>query len=263
MQSSTNLANQDTAYKARAPIDIVFENIEYSVNVEVDQKICKPPCSKKFVEKPILKGISGIAKGGEVTAIMGASGAGKTTLLNILACRISHTTKEKATPGTASGSLAANSLEYSYHRFGEFANYVMQTDVLLQTLTVRETLEYVAKLKLPLPKPERKEVVNELVKNLKLEKCIDTIVGGTNMKGVSGGEKKRTSIAFELISDPQVLVLDEPTSGLDSLTAFIICSYLHRLATERKMTVLMTIHQPKSEIFSLFNKVIAHHVIMG
>ena len=59
---------------------------------------------------------------------------------------------------------------------------------------------------------------------MKLEKCMDTMVGGVILKGVSGGEKKRTSIAFELMSDPQVIFLDEPTSGLDSLTSYIISS---------------------------------------
>lgn len=68
---------------------------------------------------------------------MGASGAGKTTLLNILACRIS---RKEDKVGYASGKLHANSLEYKYEQFGEFGNYVMQNDILLQTLTVRETI---------------------------------------------------------------------------------------------------------------------------
>ena len=75
---------------------------------------------------------------------------------------------------------------------------------------------------------------------------MDTLVGGVIVKGVSGGEKKRTSIAFELMSDPQVIFLDEPTSGLDSLTSYIICSELKKLAHEQKKTVIMTIHQPNS-----------------
>lgn len=65
---------------------------------------------------------------------------------------------------------------------------------------------------------------------MKLEKCLDTLVGGIILKGISGGEKKRVSIAFELISDPYVLFLDEPTSGLDSLTSYIIVSELKKLA---------------------------------
>lgn len=156
----------------------------------------------------------------------------------------------------AFGKIHGNDFEYGYDNFGDFANYVMQEDVLLQSLTVRETLEYVAALKLTIPYEERKERIVELVNNLKLEKCIDTLVGGTLLKGVSGGERKRTSIAFELISNPSVIILDEPTSGLDSLTAYIICSYLQKLSKRDNKTVIMTIHQPNSEIFNLFDRLI-------
>ena len=186
---------------------------------------------------------------------MGASGAGKTTLLNIIACRIDHYQKD-APVGSAQGSLFANDLEYSFRDFGNFANYVMQNDVLLQSLTVRETLEYVAALRLKLGTQDRKEIVKKLVHDLKLEKCVDVVVGGDLLKGISGGEKKRTAIAFELISDPSVIMLDEPTSGLDSLTAFIICNYLRDLTRKENKTVLMTIHQPNSDIFKLFDKLI-------
>jgi ABC-type multidrug transport system ATPase subunit len=93
-----------------------------------------------------------------------------------------------------------------------------------------------------------------LANKLKLEKCLDVIVGGPLIKGISGGERKRTSIAFELISDPQVLMLDEPTSGLDSLTSYIIVDYLKRLAKTRNKTIFMTIHQPNTEIFELFDR---------
>ncbi len=85
-----------------------------------------------------------------------------------------------------------------------------------------------------------------MTKRMKLEKCMDTLVGGVLLKGISGGEKKRCSIAFELMSDPQVIFLDEPTSGLDSLTSYIICSELKKLAKNHNKTVIMTIHQPNS-----------------
>lgn len=87
------------------------------------------PCSTKYIQKQLLKNVSGIFKAGEVAAIMGASGAGKTTLLNVLACRVPTKYLE--------GKLYANNTEYSFEAFGDFANYVMQSDVLLQTLTVR------------------------------------------------------------------------------------------------------------------------------
>lgn len=117
---------------------------------------------------------------------MGPSGAGKTTLLNLLACRIES--KE--------GKVMVNNIPYNYESFGNFANYVMQQDVLMQTLTVRETLQFAARLKLNIPEADQDEKIMELCKRLKLEKCLDVLVGGKLIKGISGGEKKRTSIAF-------------------------------------------------------------------
>lgn len=95
---------------------------------------------------------------------MGASGAGKTTLLNVLACRVSGKLLQ--------GEILANGKQYTFENFGDFANYVMQTDVLMQTLTVRETLEFAANLKLNLSEDEKKERINTLCRKLKLEKCM-------------------------------------------------------------------------------------------
>jgi len=94
--------------------------------------------------------VTGIFKAGEVSAILGASGAGKTTLLNIIACRVSH---------KSAGKLYANKTEYNYDTFGDFANYVMQNDVLMETLTVRETLLFAADLKLNATKKEKSQKV--------------------------------------------------------------------------------------------------------
>lgn len=131
-----------------------------------------------FVEKPILKSVSGIFPCGQISAIMGASGAGKTTLLNLLACRMNQ---------TGTGKLYANHEEYSHEKFGDFANYVMQSDVLMQTLTVRETLEFAANLKLNESTEVKKQRMEELSNRLKLEKCLDVVVGGNLIKGISGG----------------------------------------------------------------------------
>jgi ABC-type multidrug transport system ATPase subunit len=182
---------------------------------------------------------------------MGASGAGKTSLLNILACRITPNRKVQI-----SGSVLVNMRPYTYETFGDFANYVMQNDILMQTLTVRETLEFAAAMTLNVSEIQRNIIIDKLINDLKLEKCANVLVGGYEMKGISGGEKKRTSIAFELISDPQVVFMDEPTSGLDSLTAYVIVWYMKKLAATKNKTVAMTIHQPSSEIFSLFDDLI-------
>ncbi len=82
------------------------------------------------------------------------------------------------------------------------------------------------------------------------------MIGGQLIKGISGGERKRTSIAFELISNPSVLILDEPTSGLDSLTSHIIVEYLKQMANVEGKTIILTIHQPNAEIFGMFDKLV-------
>lgn len=95
--------------------------------------------------------------------------------------------------------------------------------------------------------------VNELIKELRLENCQNTFVGGEIIKGISGGERKRTSIGVELITNPPLLMLDEPTSGLDSFTAFVIIALLKKYSMKGK-TVIFTIHQPDSDIFNLFDR---------
>ena len=104
---------------------------------------------------------------------MGASGAGKTSLLNILACRITPNRKVQI-----SGSVLFNMRPYTYHTFGDFANYVMQNDILMQTLTVRETLEFAASMTLNVPEQQRNTIIDKLLNDLKLEKCTNVLVGG-------------------------------------------------------------------------------------
>lgn len=214
-------------------IDISFKGIVYKVEAQNED-------GQKYA-KTILNGVSGIFKAGELSVIMGASGAGKTTLLNVLAGRASQ----------AAGETLANGAPYGFEAFGHFANYVMQGDVLMETLTVRETLDFAASLRLR-EAGAAAERVAEILRRLKLEKCAEVFVGGSLLKGVSGGEKKRTALAVELLSDPQVVVLDEPTSGMDSLTSFVIVSELRALTRAGK-TVFLTIHQPNAEIYALFD----------
>lgn len=114
--------------------------------------------------------------------------------------------------------------------FSAISAYVQQDDILFQTMTVRECLEFAAKLKLPGTLASKLARVNELIKDLKLTKCSNTRIGGPLVKGVSGGERKRTSIGVELITDPSLIFLDEPTTGLDSFTATSVMEILGDLA---------------------------------
>lgn len=99
------------------------------------------------------------------------------------------------------------------------------------------------------------ERVNTLVESLKLNKAVDTKIGGPLIKGVSGGERKRTSIGVELITDPSLIFLDEPTTGLDSFTSEILVNILKELSQSGR-TVITTIHQPNSDIFQNFDQLL-------
>lgn len=153
--------------------------------------------------------------------IMGASGSGKTSLLNILGQRISLSKGGKMT-----GEVRVNDRVISTSDFGKFGAFVQQDDVLFETFSPEESLRFACKLRTSLEGPEIDEKVEEIIFRLSLNKCRSTKIGGTLFKGISGGEKKRTSIGYELITDPSLLLCDEPTSGLDSTTSLKICKML-------------------------------------
>lgn len=123
-------------------------------------------------------------------------------------------------------------------------------------MSVRECLEFAAKLKLPGTLDQKLARVDEVITMLKLTKCQNTKIGGQLVKGVSGGERKRTSIGVELITDPTLIFLDEPTTGLDSFTATSVMDSLGDLARKDGRTVISTIHQPNSDIFEQFDRLV-------
>ncbi|KAK5061212.1 hypothetical protein LTR84_007754 [Exophiala bonariae] len=211
--------------------------------------------SAKFPPKHILRDVSADLQGGSLTAIIGASGSGKTSLLNA----ISHRVKDKAFQ--KSGSIYYEPVEPSSNN--QLSNsrtgtaYVMQQDVLLPSLTVRETLQFAADLRLSTTrsKSERRLMVEDVIQELGLSACAATRIGDDAHKGCSGGEKRRTSIGIQLLADQPVLILDEPTTGLDAASALQVVETLKGLAQKGK-TVIMTIHQPRSEIWTLVDHLI-------
>jgi ATP-binding cassette subfamily G (WHITE) protein 2 len=202
------------------------------------------------VYKPVLRGVSGIMKPG-VNAIMGPSGAGKSTLLDILAKR-----RFPSSP-YSHVLLDGHPLPKNY---SIIAGYVVQDDILMGTLTVRESLQFSASLRLPsdMAKGDIELRVNELLHDLDLEHVADSRVGNQLDaeigRGVSGGERKRTQIGMELVPFPKVLYLDEPTSGLDAFTAASVVRLLRRIADEGKI-IILSIHQPRYSIFQDFDTV--------
>ncbi|BCS02685.1 uncharacterized protein AKAW2_60949S [Aspergillus luchuensis] len=134
-------------------------------------------------------------------------------------------------------------------------SYVPQDDYnLLSNLTVRETLYFATELRCSrsVPSNERKGRVEDTIRRFGLESCANTIVGSAFNKGISGGEKRRLSIACETVAEPKVLVLDEPTSGLDSRTALSVLEVLHQLSSDG-CTVILSIHQPSSTMWAMLS----------
>ena len=201
-------------------------------------------------EKVILNSLKGILSPSTFTVILGPSGSGKTTLLNFLSGRINSNNLEM------NGILKMNGLQIeSIEKYSNKIAFVQQDDILLGMFTPREALRFSANIRMRASKEKKDEKVNKLLRDLGLEKCADTRVGNELIRGVSGGERKRTSIGVELLTNPSLIFLDEPTTGLDSNTAVTIM-YLLRDMADSGRTVVSVIHQPSTGIFKEFDKLI-------
>ncbi|XP_058077453.1 ABC transporter G family member 15-like [Magnolia sinica] len=206
------------------------------------------PNHGKGSSRKLLHGLNGYCEPSRIMAIMGPSGSGKSTLLDSLAGRLAGNVIQM-------GEILLNGkkrrLDYGV------AAYVTQEDVLLGTLTVRETIKYSALLRLPtsMSKQEIRGVVDSTIEQMGLLDCEDRMIGNWHLRGISGGEKKRLSIAIEILTGPRLLFLDEPTSGLDSASAFFVIQTLRNMAHDGR-TIISSIHQPSSEVFELFDDLV-------
>ncbi|KAI0080990.1 hypothetical protein K474DRAFT_1614475 [Panus rudis PR-1116 ss-1] len=200
--------------------------------------------------RTILDNISGSVKPGQIMAIMGASGAGKSTFLDILA--------RKQKRGIVSGKTLVNGREVPDSDFKAVMGFVDQEDTLMSTLTVYETVLYSALLRLPreMSFEAKKFRTLETMNELGILGIKDSRIGSKGRRSISGGEKRRVSIACELVTSPSILFLDEPTSGLDAFNALSVVESLVSLARDYNRTVVFTIHQPRSNIVSMFDQLI-------
>ncbi|KAF1762045.1 hypothetical protein GCK72_010307 [Caenorhabditis remanei] len=199
----------------------------------------------------LLNGVSGCAVPGEVIALMGASGAGKTTLLNTLLQR-------NLKGLDVEGEILVNGQNIG-KGVTSVSAYVQQEDLFMGTLTVKEHLEIQAKLRLPpgTSKSERAKRVEEVMNEMLLEKPKNSRIGIPGIKkGISGGEMKRLAFATEMINNPPIIFCDEPTTGLDSHMSLQVVKTLEAMALEKGKTIICTIHQPSSEVFEIFDKVV-------
>ena len=229
-----------------------------SVNISLDNyslDIAKRTVFGKTAKIPILKPINTTFEPGILNVIMGPSGSGKTSLLNMMAHRLHSTFNTRyQTAGTMlfGGAIPTDAVVRSV------VSYVSQDDdALLPYLTVRETLHFAAGLRLPTWMSKRDKIrrAEAVMLKLALSGCADNLIGNELKKGISGGEKRRVTIAIQVLTDPRILLLDEPTSGLDAFTATSIIDVLRSLAEEGR-TIVLTIHQSRSDLFKHFGNVL-------
>ncbi|XP_069810509.1 ATP-binding cassette sub-family G member 5 [Dendropsophus ebraccatus] len=226
---------------------ISVHNICYTVSERVGPWWDIQSYYKKWTRQ-ILRDVSFYMESGQIMAILGNSGSGKTTLLDAVSGRIGH-------KGTLLGDVYVNGSQLKKEQFQDCFSYVLQHDSLLPYLTVRETLTYTAMLALQKHSKEAiRKKVDSVMAELSLTHVADKVIGGRVFNGISSGERRRVSIAAQLIQDPKIILLDEPTTGLDSMTANHIVLLLSQLARKDRI-VIISIHQPRSELFKLFDRI--------
>ncbi|ESL08515.1 ABC transporter [Trypanosoma rangeli SC58] len=229
----------DVALTLGKVVNFSWENLTYSVPVEDDDG--------NMGHKTLLYNMSGTAVGGRLLAIMGPSGAGKTTLMGAITGKL-YNAKAKM-----EGCCFLNNTIYS-PRYKKLVSYVSQDDIVMGKETPGEAIRFACRVRLGLDNEESEKIVKEVITRLHLTECQHTILGIPGvLKGVSGGERKRTSVGTELATNPCVMLLDEPTTGLDSVNALRVGQMLQDLAKKDMRTVIATVHSPSSELFDIFD----------
>ncbi|CAG9311395.1 unnamed protein product [Blepharisma stoltei] len=229
-------------------VDITWQDFSVKGPLSKTEKKRRLKENLPIDDKVIINNVSGTMRAGSFTAIMGPSGCGKTTMLNFLSNRRYYLKGLKVT-----GDVLVNGNSRKSIDFNSITGYVMQDDVIMESMTVEEVLTFTAKLRLPAE--IWKDRIEQVIKDLELHNCRKSEVGGVLKKGISGGEKKRVSIGIEMLTDPAILFLDEPTTGLDSYNSENLVDKLNDLA-KKGITVVCTIHQPNSFIYASFDQVL-------
>ncbi|KAL6633626.1 hypothetical protein ACP70R_026297 [Stipagrostis hirtigluma subsp. patula] len=225
------------------PLSITFANVKYSVDMPQEMK------RKGITEDRILllKGVIGAFRPGVLTALMGVSGAGKTTLMDVLAGR--------KTGGHIEGEICISGYPKKQDTFARISGYCEQNDIHSPHVTIHESLMYSAWLRLPLEfDPDtRKIFVEEIMELIELTPLRGALVGVPGVNGLSTEQRKRLTIAVELVANPSIIFMDEPTSGLDARAAAILMRTIRNMVDTGR-TVVCTIHQPSIDIFESFDE---------
>ncbi|KAK7418349.1 hypothetical protein QQX98_003969 [Neonectria punicea] len=197
--------------------------------------------------RPILQNVTGSIERGSLVAVMGGSGAGKSTFVNVLMGKTSNT----------GGLVSVNNIPGKMKQYKKLTGYVPQDDIVLPELTVFENIVHSARIRLPRTWSDAdiRAHVESVIDCLELSHVRDSVVGSVGKPVTSGGQRKRVSIGMELAAAPMAIFLDEPTSGLDATAASSIMRTLKAIA-RLGISIIVIIHQPRAEIFDLFDNLI-------
>ncbi|KAK3404280.1 hypothetical protein EUGRSUZ_K00583 [Eucalyptus grandis] len=225
------------------PTTLTFENVRYFV--ETTKKLREQGFPERRLQ--LLRDVTGAFRPGVLTALMGVSGAGKTTLMDVLSGR--------KTSGFIEGDIKVGGYPKVQAAYARISGYCEQIDIHSPQLTIEESVAYSAWLRLPahIDKNTRAEFMATVLQMIELDDIKDAIVGVPGVTGISFGQRKRLTIAVELISNPSIIFMDEPTSGLDARAATIVMRVVNNIVCTGR-TIVCTIHQPSIDIFEAFDK---------
>ncbi|KAK9141567.1 hypothetical protein Syun_010967 [Stephania yunnanensis] len=227
------------------PLSMAFSNINYYVDVPVELK------QQGILEErlQLLVNVTGAFRPGILTALVGISGAGKTTLMDVLAGR--------KTGGVIEGNIYISGYPKKQETFARISGYCEQNDVHSPCLTVHESILYSAWLRLPshVDSKTQKDFVEEVMELVELTSLREALVGLPGVDGLSTEQRKRLTIAVELVANPSIVFMDEPTSGLDARSAAIVMRTVRNIVNTGR-TIVCTIHQPSTDIFESFDELL-------
>ncbi|KAH7838131.1 hypothetical protein Vadar_022406 [Vaccinium darrowii] len=227
------------------PLTLTFHNVNYFVDMPKEMSIQGIP-EKKL---QLLSRVSGVFSPGVLTALVGSSGAGKTTMMDVLAGR--------KTGGYIEGDIKISGYPKEQRTFARVSGYVEQNDIHSPQVTVFESLLFSSSLRLPkeVEEAKRHEFVEEVMRLVELDTLRHALVGLPGSTGLSTEQRKRLTIAVELVANPSIIFMDEPTSGLDARAAAIVMRAV-RNTVDTGRTVVCTIHQPSIDIFEAFDELL-------